>query len=228
MSTPRRPASREQIIDEALALTREHGLYGWSMRDLVARLHTSNSVVYDRVGNREALCRVVVEQIFVAGAFTLPDPALAWQEWFAAALLGLRDALVPYPGVARWLSLHGGPLFPGTAPDIAVGVGKLRDAGFGGDTALAFSAIMSTAMSLIMQGDDRLSVDDDGPHDHAHIIATYDGMADGVAGLQELRAFTDTFTGGPERIDATRRAFFAVVTRAVLDGLAARLPNQRG
>ncbi|QOC94544.1 hypothetical protein ID554_13860 [Micromonospora craniellae] len=46
-----------------MTLTRERGLYGWSIRDLVAAVGTSPTVVYRRVGGRDALCRRVVEAV---------------------------------------------------------------------------------------------------------------------------------------------------------------------
>jgi AcrR family transcriptional regulator len=47
----------EQIVDAAVELTRQRVLYGWSIRDLVAAIGTSPSVVYRRVGGRLRVLR---------------------------------------------------------------------------------------------------------------------------------------------------------------------------
>jgi AcrR family transcriptional regulator len=53
----------EQIIDTAVELTRQRGLYGWSIRELVEAVDTSPSVVYHRVGGRDAVYRGVVARV---------------------------------------------------------------------------------------------------------------------------------------------------------------------
>jgi oligopeptide/dipeptide ABC transporter ATP-binding protein len=62
-----------QIVDAAVELTGQRGLYGWSIRELVATIGTSPSVVYHRVGGRDALCRRVVARVLSHIEYEFPD-----------------------------------------------------------------------------------------------------------------------------------------------------------
>jgi AcrR family transcriptional regulator len=210
--------TRADVVEAALALTRERGLYGWSVRDLVKVLGTANSVVYTKVGGKDALCAAVVEQIFTHGDLAPTDPELGWREWFRGTLLALRDELVRYPGVAKWLTMHGGPVFPGVLERFHVGVVKLREAGFGDAAVTVFAVLVITAMNTIMMSDERLVHEDDGPRDHVHIVDALKGLAGADPAAADFLAFSERFAGDPADADAQRREFYALVISTLLDG----------
>ncbi|MGQ4561507.1 TetR/AcrR family transcriptional regulator [Dermabacteraceae bacterium P7054] len=156
----------EAVIDAALELTRERHLYGWSIRDLAKRLGVAPSVIYHHVGGKDLLARRVVGRVIPKIA--MPDLSLSWKEWFRALLISGRDVMREYPGVAKWVMLHG-PMFPDSLRTIDAGVEKLKDAGFGDNAIYAYSLILNNCVAALMVADERLLHEDDGPRDHATI-----------------------------------------------------------
>ncbi|ROO60459.1 TetR family transcriptional regulator [Micromonospora sp. Llam0] len=212
--------TRDAVVATALELTRQHGLYGWSVRDLVRTLGTATSVVYTKVGGKDALCEAVVEHIFTTRELIVTDDTLSWQEWFSRTLLTLRDELVHYPGVAKWLTLHGGPTFPGVVERLHHGLEKLHAAGFGDNSVSVFAALMTTAMNTITMSDERLSHEDDGPRDHSHIVDRLSRAGDESTAVQGFREFSEGFAGRPEESDARRREYFTLVITTMITGFA--------
>ncbi len=95
---PRERLSVERIVEEALALARQEGVRGISMRPLAARFGVSATALYGHVASRDALLGLMLETI-IADVPPLGDDL----EWDAALRLGahqLRDAFGPYPQIA--------------------------------------------------------------------------------------------------------------------------------
>jgi hypothetical protein len=102
-------------------------------------------VVYHHVGDREAVVGLVLEH--VVGRLAIPPETLPWREWFENMLADHRTVLRGYPGVA--LRLANGPPPAVAAPIVDLGVRQLREAGFGDESVLAFSVLMTTAYQYI-------------------------------------------------------------------------------
>ena len=140
------------MIEAALALTREHGLDDWSMRDLAAALDTWPNTISHHVGGREQVVEQVVDR--VVGMMTNPEPGLGWQEWFRVFLHDGREVLRRHPGVARRLC-RDGPAVPSAMPIMERGVGLLAEAGFGAQAPRAYALLLNSAILLVALADDR-------------------------------------------------------------------------
>lgn len=210
----------EEIVAAAVLLTRRHGLYGWSVRDLVTEVGTSPSVVYHRVGGRDALCRSVVahalaEPVDDAYAYHY-DPADAdWRDWVRSVLFPLRRTLSRYPGVAKWVLMHGPVISENASLDASMG--RLRDAGFGDDAPRVLSLLVNTALSTVMMADERKAHEDDGPRDHAHLIEELRSSPNRTA--DELAAFVAPFTAPGEAAEQAQDAYYQDLVNTLLDGL---------
>jgi AcrR family transcriptional regulator len=217
----------EQIVDAAVELTRQRGLYGWSIRDLVATIGSSPSVVYHRVGGRDALCRRVVARVLAQIEYDLPaiddsNPGAAdWRAWFRAEFFPMRSVLTQYPGVAKWILMHGRVISePDSVSRFDAEMDRLHRAGFGEDTALVFAIIHNTAMTSIMMTDERNAHDDDDPRDHARIIAEL--HATQSRAYEEMAAFVESVAGDHDQAQAGRDFYYRTLINTVLDGLEQR------
>jgi AcrR family transcriptional regulator len=213
----------EQIVDAAVELTRQRGLYGWSIRELVDAVDTSPSVVYHRIGGRDAVCRAVVGRVLAQVGFEPPEGdeggAVDWREWFRARLLPMRPALSRYPGVAKWILMHGSG--SDGVDDFDADMDRLRDAGFGPDAALAYALVVNAAMTAIMMSDERVAHEDDDPRDHARIVDELRGTGRGWAS-EAMVAFIEPLAGDGERARAARDAYYRALVDTVLEGLEQR------
>lgn len=174
----------EAVVEAAADLTRESSLWQWSMRDLARRLEVAPSVLYHHVGGKDALARRVVQVAFVG--LPTPDPELEWQEWFRRALAEIRVRLERYPGVAKWLMMHG-PTFEAATEYVDVGVAVLRRGGFGELTGVAYALVFNGVIGTVALADERLEHDADGPRDHAAITADAADLAAKSPGMAALR-----------------------------------------
>lgn len=207
------------VVDAAVELTAESHLFTWSMRDLAGRLDVAASVIYHHVGGKDRLCRQVVER--VVARIEAPDPELTWQDWFRTLLYGAGPMIMAYPGVAKWMLLHGPAISP-AMPIIETGMKRLRRAGFADRTTYAYSALLNNAMFTISIGDDRLQHEGDGPRDHAAIMAE---LAATPGANDEVRAFEQDFLepsvrGGSEA-SRVREDYYRFVVDTTIAGLAA-------
>lgn len=211
----------ERIIDVALELTRTSHLSGWSIRDLARVLDVAPSVIYHHVGGKDLIGRHVVERVLVG--LDAPPTALGWQEWFHALLDSIYLVVSPFPGVAKWLLMHG-PTFPSVLPIIETGVAALRHAGFADQAELAYAALLNNAMLTISIGDDRLLHEDDGPRDHATMMAEFRrAAADRPEGAPLDESFIASFAEGGEPVDSQREAYYRHIVRTTIAGVAANL-----
>lgn len=213
----------EQIAQASVELTRQVGLYGWSIRDLVAAIGTSPSVVYRRVGGRDALCRQIVSWVLGQIEYQLPKESESdaersdWREGFRAWLFPMRPVLTRYPGVAKWMLMHG-RVISENFESFDADMDRLHGAGFGEDAALVFSLIFNTAMTSIMMSDERVAHADDDPRDHARITAELRSSPSRWS--EEMAAFIDPLGGGEAQ--AAKDVYYRTLINTVLDGLEQR------
>lgn len=210
-----------RVIDCALELTGESHLFGWSIRDLAGRLGVAPSVVYHHVGGRDLLARHVVDR--VVSRMVAPSAALPWQDWFRALLHDAYDVVTPYPGVAKWLLMHG-PTFDSVVSIVDLGTHKLAEAGFGERTAQAYSALLNNAMLTVGMGDDRLVHEEDGPRDHATMMTEFRAMSTTSPGFTALaEQMMPAFVVGGDEAARGRRAYYDFVVETTVAGLAVLL-----
>ncbi|WP_344017767.1 helix-turn-helix domain-containing protein [Pseudonocardia kongjuensis] len=213
------------IVDAAVRLTRSRGLHGWTMRELVAEVGTSPSVVYHRIGDRHAVCGRVVLRVLPFRDAPVP-PGAHWRSWFTEVLLPLEARLREYPGVAWWILRHGVPA-PGTADaadQMDAVFTMLRDAGFGDDAGLVFALLMNSVLTTIAIADDRVTSPGGGAAGHAALRQNLRDRGPDSAFGTGLGEYVDRYTGSA---DAAERAFvhyYRTMITTVLDGIEARLP----
>ncbi|MBN9743393.1 hypothetical protein DMP23_20205 [Amycolatopsis sp. A1MSW2902] len=209
--------SAEKIIDEAVRMTAGKGLHDWSIRDLVAELGTSHSVVYEKVGGRDQLCGAVAQRVFEKIPIPVPAPGADWRTAMRDWLFPLCRHLYEYPGVAKWLTLHGGPTaFPVPPTGIGALIGCVEAAGFAAP-ARVFATAVTTAMSIVMIADER------GPHqreavrDHATMMAAITKKAQDEPELATLLPYLDDFASNNDERQTTQ-AHLELTLTALLDG----------
>ncbi len=95
---PRRSLSRQEIIDEALALLEEHGAEALSMRRLADRLGVAPNALYSHVHGKADLIAGLVDEVY-AGLDPVLDPSDDWSGQLAALSQGVRDHLLAHPAV---------------------------------------------------------------------------------------------------------------------------------
>jgi hypothetical protein len=106
----------------------------------------------------------------------------------------MRPVLTRYPGVAKWILMHG-RVISENVDRFDADMRRLHTAGFGRDSALVFALIMNTAMSAIVMSDERRADEDDEPRDHAGVIAELRSTRGWAA--EEMVAFIEPLTGDP-------------------------------
>lgn len=209
-----------RIVRAALALTRSHGLAGWTLRDLTATLDTSPSVVFYHVGDRAALSSAVVSRL--TESFSAASPDLAWQDWVRQTARPLRGQLAAWPGVADWLLVHG-PVFPHMMHILDDGIAVLRRDGFGDEAATAYATLYTALIGSIAQSQNRSSALVDGVDPHTAMRAhlrEVPSLGPGAASMLEL--LDPYLQPGPEAERARDEAYCYLLDR-LIDGLTARL-----
>ncbi|GLZ36426.1 TetR family transcriptional regulator [Actinokineospora sp. NBRC 105648] len=199
----------ERVVRAALALTREHGLENWTLRQLAAGIGAYPAVIYHHVGDREAVVSAVLER--VVAELPVPESDRPWRDWFEDLLTGWRPVLLTYPGVARRLAVHGA-LVPAMHTVIDCAVGVLRRAGLGDESVLACTLLLNQAWQSIAVEDDR------GPGIRERAAELHASLRDrpDVPGLAALGRFLD------ENPDVD---LFGYGLARTLDGVAARLES---
>ncbi|MFT4296159.1 MAG: TetR family transcriptional regulator [Micropruina sp.] len=210
----------DRVIDAAVELTAESHLMSWSIRDLAARLGVAPSVIYHHVGGKDLLCRRVVERV-LAG-IELPPATPAWQDWFRTLLHAAGPLAVGYPGVAKWMLMHG-PTIPAMLPVLEAGIAILRAAGFGERTDFAYAALLNNAMLTISMGDDRLQHEEDGPRDHATMMAEFRQLPTASDDVRTMGRFIRPFAEGGETAARMRTDYYRFVVDVTIAGLASTL-----
>lgn len=213
---PRGPVTAELVIDAAAALTASHGLAGWSLRDLGRALGIAPSVIYHHVGGKELLSRSVARRAFAE----IPVPAAEeWRAWFRELLRGIYPALVAYPGVAKWLMMHG-PAFPEAMPVMERGLELLSRGGFAGREGLAYSILLNNAVLSVSIADDRRAHEGDGPRDHERMMHEFRELGAGRPGLAPLvEGMMAPLAGDPGAAAEVRRGYYDTLVEVTIAGL---------
>jgi AcrR family transcriptional regulator len=196
------------------------------VRDLVAAVGTSPSVVYQRVGGKDALYRQVVGYVLAQPAderyaYHADRSDADWKNWVRSVLFPLRRTLAAYPGVAKWVLLHGPVASKNVSLDVSME--HLQSAGFGNRAPLAMSLLVNTALSDIMMADERKSHEDDGPRDHARLITELSESLSHTA--QDMIDLISPFTRGGEAAEAAQDQYYQTLINTLLDGLERSLPK---
>ena len=93
--------TRENILQTALAMTREEGLDNISMRKLAARLSIGTMSTYYYFNNRAKIINAIVDEV-VSQTTAIPVvDTLSWQDELRLILKHIYDVMIQYPGVAR-------------------------------------------------------------------------------------------------------------------------------
>lgn len=214
------------VTDTAQELTRESHLMAWSIRDLARRLGVAPSVLYHHVGGKDLLARHVVERV-VAGL--APPPAgLPWAEWFRTLLLAIFPPLVAHPGTAGWLLMHG-PTFPTLMPIVEAGIASLVRGGFGERAPIGYAVLLNSAVLTISLSDDRLLHEEDGPRDHATMMAEFRAAAEDRPTVRAMADdFIAPFARGGETAERLRADYYRLVVDTTIAGLPSALGRDHG
>lgn len=216
----------EKIVAEALALTEQSHLLGWSLRDLAQRCDVTVSVITHHVGAKDKLLHRVVETAL--SQLRPPPNDLPWQDWFRAMLHEVRPPLRRYPGTAKWVLLHG-PSFPSILPMIDAGISTLQRAGFAELTGLAFATLFNNSVMTIAIADERLVDEGDGTRDHDLMVRTFrdtGSQSPGVAVLDTtlMAGFTVDQPGSAQ----AQARYYGFVIDATIAGLSSMLRPENG
>jgi AcrR family transcriptional regulator len=227
-AVPGRPRSRdaaglpavtpERIIDSALKLTAQHGLEGWTLRQLAGAVEAYPAVIYHHVGDREAVVAAVVERVIAL--VPVPEADLPWREWFATLLTDLRSVLAGYPGVARRLALYGATS-TAAATVVDRGVRTLLAGGFGEEAPTVYRLLMTTAC-LFLSTEDEQHRNADLRERNAELLADFrdDPERTGLAAMGE--ALHDLLAD-PKRLANCYADLYQYAVERCLDGVASRL-----
>ncbi|MES9512357.1 TetR/AcrR family transcriptional regulator [Rhodococcus erythropolis] len=209
----------DAVLTVALGLSREHGVEGWSLRQLLGELDTSFSVVYRLVGDRDALSAAVVDRAI--SAVSVPSAERDWRQWLTHLLVQMREALVECPGAAQWLLMNG-VATERSRELMEAGLASLTDAGFGAEAAQAYTVAFTSTTTLIAMHDARRIPSGEPSPDHGAMLdqLSKDGPTDPRSSMEAL---IGKFAGPPDTAEATRAEHYRYTLDRVLDGLEARL-----
>jgi len=209
----------DAVLTVALGLSREHGVEGWSLRQLLSELDTSFSVVYRLVGDRDALSAAVVDS--AVSAVNVPSAQEDWRQWLTRLLLQMREALIECPGAAQWLLMNG-VATQRSRELMEAGLASLTAAGFGEEAAQAYTVAFTSTTTLIAMNDARRIPSGQPSPDHSAMLErlSNDGPSDPRSSMETL---IGKFAGPPDAAEATRAEHYRYTLDRVLDGLEARL-----
>ncbi|MFJ3673315.1 TetR/AcrR family transcriptional regulator [Streptomyces sp. NPDC090106] len=207
-----------QVVYAALELTREHGLDGWTVRQLAQELDTWPNTIAHHVGDREAVVHAVVERVVAM----MPNPPadLGWQDWFRALLYPSRGIIGRYPGVARRLARDGATV-PAALPVMDRGIGLLTAAGFGERAPRAYAVLLNTAVLLVALDDDRRLL---GLGDAAAVLMAMAPPPHAGIGWATMQPWLQQWSEDP---DTSRETLFRYTVETLLAGLEADLAGSR-
>lgn len=105
-------------------------------------------------------------------------------------------------------------------PALEAGTAALRRAGFGKRIPFVYSVLFNNALSAIAMGDDRLRHEDDGPRDHATIMAEFQALPTASDDVRALgRDFIGAFAKGGNVAAEARFAYYRFVVDTTIAGL---------
>ncbi|MGR8007755.1 TetR/AcrR family transcriptional regulator [Streptomyces hypolithicus] len=210
------PITADKIIDAAVELTAEHGLDGWSIRQIATKLDVWPGVVAHHVGDREAVVMAVTDRVIAR--IPVPDADVPWREWFTTLTFEGRAVLKQFPGVARRMVVVG-PNVPSALPTIDKGIKVLLLAGFGDHATEIYRYLLNSAFMLVAVEDDRSNFFPDARAQMGRAMAAF--AADTTRpGLAAAGAQAVARSAEPGAQDL---AFFRLTVERSLDGAQALL-----
>lgn len=207
------PITPEQIIEEAVKLTRAHGIDGWTIRQLAAALEVWPRVISYHVGDREAVVHGVVENI--VAQIPVPPAETPWQDWFRRILHDARPILRQHRGTARRIVVLG-PVVSSVLPTLDAGIASLLRAGFGDHALDTYRYLANTAFMLVAAEDER----DDFPDARAknnQFLASHGGD-DTYPGLAAAARIAKERPLDRVSIDAQEERFFDLTVERSIAG----------
>ncbi|MFC4608169.1 TetR/AcrR family transcriptional regulator [Streptomyces maoxianensis] len=213
------PITADKIIDAAVELTAQHGLDGWTIRQIATKLDVWPGVVAHHVGDRDAVVMAVTDRVIAR--IQVPDADVPWRDWFSTLMLEGRAVLRQFPGVARRLVLVG-PNVPSALPTIDRGIKVLQHAGFGEHATVIYRYLLNSAFMLVAVEDDRDSYFPSARADMGRAMAAF--VADTTRpGLAAAGAQAVARSDDPDDLAAEDLAFFKLTVERSLDGAQALL-----
>ncbi|QIS15018.1 TetR/AcrR family transcriptional regulator C-terminal domain-containing protein [Nocardia arthritidis] len=221
---PRRPKAsgldRDQIVRAAIELLDHEGLEALSMRKLGAALGAGATSLYWYVANKDELLELALDEFW--GGIGVPDPdEMHWRNVITAFAYNMRISSLAHP----W-----GPSLIGTLPSVGPNAFRLTDrlrraflqAGLTGvDLYLANSTVLSFVLGQVIPEITFRKALGGGEYDQesttealTRLAAEYPDMLDARAALEKLDP------------NAARAMAFDFGLTAVLDGIAAKLPQR--
>jgi AcrR family transcriptional regulator len=144
----RRTLSRQEIINEALALLEERGVGELSMRRLARRLGVAPNALYTHVHGRADLIDGLVDEVY-AGLDLVPDACDDWAEQLAGLSRAVREQLLAHPAVVPLALQHPGPGPHGLRLGEAI-YNVLRPAGFSDEAVVGtVSALLTYILGFV-------------------------------------------------------------------------------
>lgn len=215
--SPKVPVSSEHLVAVAIELSREHGLGGWTVRDLEQRAQVSPSSIYHRVGSRDQLMAQVVDSILQS--IDVRSETGSWQEYFRASADRLFFGLCPYRGTASWLMVNA-PVLGGNLTLMRTGVARLADAGIH-PAGLAYSQIVNTALGVIASSEQGAPRRYASTEVHAGLAQTFPEGAR-TPEASDVRAYVTAFDhDDPEDLQAARLDYFRAAVDVAIAGVDA-------
>ncbi|WKR21577.1 TetR/AcrR family transcriptional regulator [Actinomyces israelii] len=209
--------NRGAVLDQAVRLSQEHGVEGWSMRDIARSLDVVPSVIYHYYPQKDDLCDAVVEE--VCSTVELPDADLGWKEWFTALLTAYRPVFLRCPGVTDRLAM--GRITESFLPVIDMAMAKLADAGFGALAPLAYAMIFNVTVSTIGVRNMRTHRAKSGgrAYDMSAVVRRLSAMTARSEGLDVMvRNFFVPLTD-KEQENRISEEYFELIIASLLDGV---------
>jgi AcrR family transcriptional regulator len=214
-STPRRraPLTTAAVVAAARRLIEAKGMEACSMRTLVAALGVQAPAVYRRIGSKEALLALVLDDVM--GDLTPPDDG-PWEAQLAELMRRLRALFARKPRLAALFAVST-PHGPNALRFIAAAATPLRRAGFtDAQASFAITALTTYVIGFTFLAASRSS----GPV-HRQIQATLRRRRAAAGADAALAVLEETQRGDADRL-------FEFGLRHLIAGLAADLhPSTR-
>lgn len=205
----------DKVADKAVALTKEMGLQGWSVRDLAKRLDVVPSVLYHYYPTKEDLAQAVTER--VCALIQQPDLTLDWKGWFFQLAVNARAVFLEYHGIAERLMM--GRFSSNLTPVLDIGIAKLKAAGFGELAPFAYSMLTNVAVASIAGRDRQSPKEQRWRHDMEAMLERLAPLAQHSGGMECLiSGFLAPLTASETSQQVSDR-YFALIMTALIEGI---------
>ena len=158
---PRPNLNSDDIVEATLALVRENGVSGFSMRQLSERLGASVGATYRHLPTKEALLELCGESLFDRSWRPISegeDPL----EWLSSQVMNLYNVLREHRGIATYVVQHSRSASRNVSEPVHQ---VLLQAGFSEDDAVLAGTVLTlyTAGALLVDFERAVALDTDDP-----------------------------------------------------------------